>query len=63
MQRREFFKRSGRWLLTGGLAASAGFLVAKNKITAGSCEVAAGCRDCAKLAKCNEKQANRYKKI
>ncbi|MCK5730721.1 MAG: hypothetical protein KAH68_06585 [Draconibacterium sp.] len=51
MNRKEFFKTSGRLLILGGITASAGYLIANNKVTA-SCSVSPTCNTCGKSSNC-----------
>lgn len=51
MNRKEFFKASGRLLILGGITASAGYLVVNKKVTA-SCSVSPTCNTCGKSSNC-----------
>lgn len=51
MNRKEFFKTSGRLLILGGITASAGYLLVNNKVTA-SCSVSPACNNCSKISNC-----------
>ena len=58
MERREFFKKGGRLLLLGGMAAGSAFLVFNGQVEkTGSCKVAAHCKGCSKLTGCKNDQA------
>jgi len=58
MNRKDFIKTSGRFLLLGGIAASTGYLVVNKKVTA-SCSVSPACKDCSKLAKCEKPEVKK----
>lgn len=60
MNRKEFFKTTGRLLILGGITASAGYLVAGRKVTA-ACSVSPSCENCGKFAKCKLPQAKEVK--
>ncbi|WP_346857211.1 hypothetical protein [uncultured Draconibacterium sp.] len=51
MNRKEFFKTTGRLLILGGIAASAGYLVVNKKVSA-SCSVSPSCKNCGKVSNC-----------
>lgn len=51
MNRKEFFKTSGRLLILGGMATSAGYLVVNNKVSA-NCSVSPTCKNCGKVSAC-----------
>ncbi|NQU52010.1 MAG: hypothetical protein HQ522_05680 [Bacteroidetes bacterium] len=51
MNRKEFFKTSGRLLILGGITTSAGYLLVNNKVSA-SCSVSPTCQNCGKIANC-----------
>jgi hypothetical protein len=51
MKRKEFIKTTGRLLLLGGIAASAGYLVVNKKVSA-SCSVSPTCENCGKVSNC-----------
>jgi hypothetical protein len=62
MNRRNFFKNSGRFLLLGGMAAGTAFLVVNGQVEpTGSCRVAAQCNGCSKLSGCSEDQAELHR--
>jgi len=56
MDRKDFFKTTGRLLILGGITASAGYLVVNNKVSA-SCSVSPTCNSCGKFSKCELPQA------
>jgi hypothetical protein len=56
MNRKNFFTTAGRFLLLGGLAASAGYLVVNKKVSA-TCTESPTCKTCGKFAKCELPQA------
>ena len=60
MNRKEFFKTSGRLLILGGITASAGYLIINKKVTAG-CSVSSTCDNCGKFSKCRLPQARETK--
>jgi hypothetical protein len=51
MNRKEFFKTTGRLMILGGIAASAGYLVVSKKVSA-SCSVSPSCKNCGKVSNC-----------
>jgi len=61
MNRKDFFRTSGRFLILGGITASAGYLVLNNKVTA-NCSVSPTCNNCGKFSKCDLPQAQEIKK-
>ena len=56
MNRKEFFKTSGRLLILGGITTSAGYLILNKKVTA-NCSVSTTCENCDKFSKCELPQA------
>jgi hypothetical protein len=60
MDRKEFIKTSGRWMILGVLTAFTGGLVLKRRISVNkdACSISSGrCRECAILASCNLPEA------
>jgi hypothetical protein len=51
MNRKEFFRTSGRLLILGGFTASAGYLVLNKKVSA-NCSVSPTCENCGKVSNC-----------
>jgi hypothetical protein len=51
MDRKEFFKTSGRLLILGGIATSAGYLLVNKKVSA-SCSISPTCQNCGKVSVC-----------
>ena len=51
MNRKEFFKTTGRLLILGGITTSVGYLVVNKKVTA-SCSVSPTCNTCGKFSNC-----------
>ncbi len=51
MNRKEFIKTTGRILILGGIATSAGYLLINKKVTA-NCSVSPTCKSCGKISNC-----------
>jgi hypothetical protein len=51
MNRKEFFKTTGRLLILSGITASAGYLFLNKKVSA-SCSVSPTCKNCGKVSNC-----------
>jgi len=51
MNRKEFFKTSGRLLILGGITIFAGYLLVNKKVSA-SCSVSPTCQNCGKVSNC-----------
>ena len=51
MNRKEFFKTGGRFLLLGGLTATVGYLVVNKKVSA-NCTVSPTCNNCGIYTNC-----------
>ncbi len=51
MNRKDFFITGGRLILLGGIAASTGYLIVNNKVSA-SCDVSPACNSCGIAANC-----------
>jgi hypothetical protein len=60
MNRKDFIKTSGRILILGGMAASAGYLVVSNKVDT-TCSAASACLKCGKFSECELPQAKEVK--
>jgi hypothetical protein len=61
MDRRNFFRKSGRLLLLGGMAGAAAYLVANGQVQkTGTCGISDRCGGCKKLASCGFEQATEY---
>ncbi|WP_372948776.1 hypothetical protein [Mariniphaga sp.] len=56
MNRKEFFKTSGRILILGAMAATTGYLVVNQKVDA-TCSVSSACQKCGQFVKCDLPQA------
>jgi len=56
MNRKEFFKTSGRILILGAMAATTGYLVVNQKVDT-TCSVSPACQKCGEFAKCELPQA------
>ena len=61
MNRKEFFKTTGRLLILGGMAASSTYLLVNKKVSA-TCSVSPTCNNCGKVSKCDLSQAEDYRK-
>ena len=53
MNRKDFIKTGGRFILLGGIAASTGYLVINRQVKA-TCSVSPTCKNCGKLTNCEE---------
>lgn len=51
MNRKEFFKTTGRILILGGMASSVGYLLVNKKVSA-TCTVSPTCNNCGKITNC-----------
>ena len=51
MNRKEFFKTTGRLLILGAITTSAGYLLVNKKVSA-SCSVSPTCQNCGKASNC-----------
>ncbi len=51
MNRKEFFKTTGRLLILGGMVTSVGYLVVNKKVSA-TCTVSPTCNNCGKISNC-----------
>jgi hypothetical protein len=64
MERKEFIRTSGRWVILGVLAVITGSLIIRKKISVSEnvCGISKGpCRDCAFLATCTLPEAVKIK--
>jgi hypothetical protein len=64
MERKEFIRTSGRWMILGVLAFITGSLILRKKISVSenACGISKGpCRDCAVLATCTLPEALKIK--
>jgi len=62
MNRKDFFKHGGRWVILSGIGILSTFLALNQKIvTPGNCSVAPQCKNCGKLSQCILPQANKEK--
>jgi hypothetical protein len=60
MNRKEFFKQSGRWIILSGFGLMTAFLSANNKIVSPEeCPVGPQCRNCGKYGRCELPQAKK----
>ncbi|HOI49154.1 MAG TPA: hypothetical protein PK167_07610 [Prolixibacteraceae bacterium] len=58
MERRDFFRNSGRWLILAGMALTTGLLVVNRRVQHGpACKIAENCRNCGRWESCGEPQA------
>lgn len=63
MNRKDFFKHGGRWIILSGIGVFSAFLAANQKIvTPENCSVAPQCKNCGKYAQCELPQANKERK-
>ena len=60
MNRKDFVKTSGRFLLLAGITVSSGFLVIRNKVTT-TCTISSACKNCGKFSACELPQAKEAK--
>ena len=51
MDRKEFFKTTGRLLILGGMTAATGYLVVNKKVSA-TCTVSTACKSCEIYSDC-----------
>lgn len=56
MNRKEFIKTGGRFLILGGMAATTGYLVANQKVDT-TCSVSLICQKCGQFSECQLPQA------
>jgi len=62
MNRKDFFKQGGRWIILSGIGLFSAFLAFNQKIvTPENCSVAPQCKNCGKYAQCTLPQANKEK--
>jgi len=61
MNRKEFIKTGGRFLILGGMAATTGYLVANQKVDT-TCSVSPACQKCGQFSSCELPQAIDNKK-
>jgi len=60
MNRKEFFKQGGRWIILSGIGLMTAFLAANHKIvSAEECQVASQCKNCGKYGRCELPQAKK----
>jgi hypothetical protein len=63
MDRKEFIRISGRWLMLGLLGIFSGALFYRHQVrSASGCHIADHCRHCRSLATCTLPEALKYKK-
>jgi hypothetical protein len=60
MDRKDFFRSAGRFLLLGGIIGTSGYLVVNKRVTS-KCTESPICMDCGKLSKCKFPQAKEVK--
>jgi hypothetical protein len=62
MERREFMRKGGRFLLLGGMAAGSAYLVINGQVEkSATCKIASHCKGCSKLSACSDDQATDYR--
>jgi hypothetical protein len=62
MNRKDFFKQSGRWVILSGIGLFGAYLASNQKIvTPENCSLAPQCKNCSKYAQCTLPQANKVK--
>jgi hypothetical protein len=57
MDRRAFFKHSGRWAILGSLALVTGVVLFDRRVTNGKCVVSDICKGCNSFSNCTKEQA------
>lgn len=63
MDRKEFIRISGRWMILGLMTAfSAGLILKRRVSAAGECSISDPCSQCASLSSCNLPEAVKYRK-
>ena len=63
MNRKDFFKQGGRWVILSGIGMFSAFLAFHQKIvTPENCSVAPQCKNCGKFAQCELPKANKERK-
>jgi hypothetical protein len=58
MNRKEFLKTGGRFLMLGGMAASTGYLIFNKQVKA-ECTVSPTCKNCIKLSDCEKPEVKK----
>ncbi|MBN1820271.1 MAG: hypothetical protein JXR31_11745 [Prolixibacteraceae bacterium] len=62
MERREFVKNSGRWVILGGIGIITAILAINHQIAgAAECKVSPVCKGCQKFTHCNLPQAEKQR--
>lgn len=63
MNRKDFFKQGGRWVILSGIGLLSAFLAYNQKIeNPENCIDAPQCKNCRKLAQCKLPQANKERR-
>ena len=63
MNRKDFFKHAGRWVILSGIGLLSAFLLAEQKVvTPENCSAGPLCRNCGKYAKCELPQVTKERK-
>jgi hypothetical protein len=62
MNRKEFFKTSGRIFILGAMAATTGYLVVNQKVDT-TCSISPSCQKCGQFVKCDLPQAVETKQV
>jgi hypothetical protein len=63
MNRKEFFRQGGRWVILSGIGLLSAFLTYNQKVVpAENCTATPLCKNCGKFTQCELPQANRYRK-
>lgn len=60
MNRKDFFRQGGRWIILSGIGLLSAFLITEQKVvTPDNCTAGPLCKNCGKYAKCELPQANK----
>ena len=63
MNRKDFFRQGGRWVILSGMGLLGVFLTRNEKIvTPGNCTLTPLCKNCGKFVQCELPQANKKRK-
>jgi hypothetical protein len=62
MNRKEFIRNSGRWVILGAIGIFTAYLATNKRIVKESeCKVSTGCNNCNKFTKCSLPQADKQR--